>query len=189
MDFHDISNLEKVESCSVSPHKPGSLCVMPPSTILFMDKSDQLHTRRIKRLDCSVSSPRLIEDIFVAKPGNHPLYYLSDLLFVEHKNRSLLVATSCTKTMAFEIKSGILRWEVDIQSVADLRGGRQARASPRGSKFSHFHAVFGQKFKNNPILGVGGPSIRKLLDPSLQWPHEKGLMSVADPSPPPLPAL
>ena len=47
MDFHEISNLQKVESCSVSPHEPGSLCVIPPSTILFIDKSDKYFTRTV----------------------------------------------------------------------------------------------------------------------------------------------
>ena len=117
MDFHDISNLEKVESCSVSPHEPGSLCVIPPSTILFIDKSDKYFTRRIKRLDCKVSPPRSIEDILLAVQGNRPLYYLSDLLFVEHNNKSLLVAISCSDIKAFDVKSGILVWEIDVQCL------------------------------------------------------------------------
>ena len=137
MDFHDISNLEKVESCSVSPHKPGSLCVIPPSTILFMDKSDKLHTRRINRLDCSVSSPRLIEDILVAKPDSRPIYCLSDLLFVEHKGRSVLVVTSSIKIMAFDVKLGILVWEVDDQcpGIEHSIGASAAVADDKGHLF------------------------------------------------------
>ena len=50
--------------------------------------------------------------------------------------------------------------------------GRQEQATG-GSKFFHLHAFFGKKFKNNPILGVGVPSLRKILDPPLQWSHEK----------------
>ena len=41
--------------------------------------------------------------------------------------------------------------------LVDPRGGRQGRAPPPGSKFFHFHAVFGKKLKNNSTFGSWGP--------------------------------
>ena len=41
------------------------------------------------------------------------------------------------------------------EALVDLRG---APETPPGSKFFHFHAVFGKKnLKNNSTLGVGAP--------------------------------
>ena len=34
-------------------------------------------------------------------------------------------------------------------NIGGSKGGRQGRAPPRGSKFFHFHAVFGKDLKNN----------------------------------------
>ena len=42
-------------------------------------------------------------------------------------------------------------YEIYDLSVADLRGAP-------GSKFFHFHAVFGHKLVSTPTLGVGAPS-------------------------------
>ena len=42
--------------------------------------------------------------------------------------------------------------------LADPRGGaRDARPPPRGSKFFHFHAVFGKNVKNNSNFGSWRP--------------------------------
>ena len=46
-----------------------------------------------------------------------------------------------------------------------IQGGRQERLPPWGSKFFHFHAVFGKNLKNNRNLGEMG----KILDPPLVY--------------------
>ena len=57
----------------------------------------------------------------------------------------------------------------EIPSHWRIQGGRQGRAPPppRGSKFFHFHAVFGKKLKNNSIFGSWRPPLGKILDPPL----------------------
>ena len=53
-------------------------------------------------------------------------------------------------------------------ALADLRGGRQGRAPTWGSKFFHFHAVFGKNLKNNSNFGSWRTPLGKILDPPLQ---------------------
>ena len=48
-----------------------------------------------------------------------------------------------------------------LELLALIQGAPGVRAPPSGSKFFHFHTVFG-----TPILGVGAPS-SKILDPPL----------------------
>ena len=44
-----------------------------------------------------------------------------------------------------------------IVSLADPRGGARDARPPWGSKFFHFHAVFGKKLKNNSTFGSWRP--------------------------------
>ena len=46
-------------------------------------------------------------------------------------------------------------------------GARDARPPPRGSKFFHFHAVFGKNLKNNSNFGSWRTPLGKILDPPL----------------------
>ena len=48
-----------------------------------------------------------------------------------------------------------------------IQGGLQGRAPPWGSKFFHFHAVFGKNVKNNSNFGSWRPPLGKILDPPL----------------------
>ena len=48
-----------------------------------------------------------------------------------------------------------------------IQGGRQGRAPPPGSKFFHFHAVFGKNLKNNSNFGSWRTPLGKNLDPPL----------------------
>ena len=49
-----------------------------------------------------------------------------------------------------------------------IQGGREGRA-PRGSKFFHFHAVFGKNLKNNSNFESWRTPLGKILDPLLVW--------------------
>ena len=52
--------------------------------------------------------------------------------------------------------------------IGGSKGGRQGRAPPPGgSKFFHFHAVFGKNVKNNSNFGSWRPPPGKILDPPL----------------------
>ena len=51
-------------------------------------------------------------------------------------------------------------------ALADPRGAPGTRA-PRGSKFFHFHAVFGKNLKNNSNFGSWRTPLGKILDPPL----------------------
>ena len=52
--------------------------------------------------------------------------------------------------------------------IGGSKGGRQGRAPPPwGSKFFHFHAVFGKNLKNNSNFGSWRTSLGKILDPPL----------------------
>ena len=52
-------------------------------------------------------------------------------------------------------------------SLADPRGGARDARPPWGSKFFHFHAVFGKNVKNNSNFGSWRPPLGKILDPPL----------------------
>ena len=52
-------------------------------------------------------------------------------------------------------------------TLADLRGAPGTRAPPWGSKFFHFHALFGKKLKNNSTFGSWRTPLGKILDPPL----------------------
>ena len=47
-------------------------------------------------------------------------------------------------------------------------GGASDTPPTSGSKFFHFHVVFGKKLQNNLNLGVGAPP-EKILDPPLDY--------------------
>ena len=55
-------------------------------------------------------------------------------------------------------------------TLADQRGGARDARPPWGSKFFHFHAVFGKKLKNNSTFGSWRPPPGKILDPPLIHP-------------------
>ena len=48
-----------------------------------------------------------------------------------------------------------------------IQGGGARDARPPGSKFFHFHAVFGKKLKNNSTFGSWCTPLGKILDPPL----------------------
>ena len=52
-------------------------------------------------------------------------------------------------------------------ALADLRGGARDAPPPLGSKFFHFHAVFGKNLKNNSNFGSWRTPLGKILDPPL----------------------
>ena len=51
--------------------------------------------------------------------------------------------------------------------IGGSNGGRQGCAPPLGSKFFHFHAVFGKNLKNNSNFGSWPTPLGKILDPPL----------------------
>ena len=52
--------------------------------------------------------------------------------------------------------------------IGGSKGGAPGtRAPPGGSKFFHFHAVFGKKLKNNSTFGSWRTPLGKILDPPL----------------------
>ena len=53
--------------------------------------------------------------------------------------------------------------------IGGSKGGARDAPPPRGSKFVHFHAVFGKKLKNNSTFGSWRPPPPpgKILDPPL----------------------
>ena len=58
-------------------------------------------------------------------------------------------------------------FEIPNISLADPRGAPGTRAPSWGSKFFHFHAVFGKNVKNNSNFGSWRPPLGKILDPPL----------------------
>ena len=57
-----------------------------------------------------------------------------------------------------------------LSTLADPRGAPGTRA-PRGSKFFHFHAVFGKNLKNNSNFGRWRTPLGKILDPPQKYEH------------------
>ena len=66
-----------------------------------------------------------------------------------------------------------IRYCSHILSLADPRGGARDARPPWGSKFFHFHAVFGKNVKNNSNFGSWRPPLGKILDPPLYYIHKK----------------
>ena len=54
-----------------------------------------------------------------------------------------------------------------IMNIGGSKGALGTRASPGGSKFFHFHAVFGNILKNNSNFGSWRTLLGKILDPPL----------------------
>ena len=52
--------------------------------------------------------------------------------------------------------------------IGGSKGGRQGRAPPWGSKFFHFHAVFGKNLENNSNFRSWRTPLGKILDPPLK---------------------
>ena len=48
-----------------------------------------------------------------------------------------------------------------------IQGGAPGTRPPGGSKFFHFHAVFGKNLKNNRNFGSWRTPLGKILDPPL----------------------
>ena len=65
-----------------------------------------------------------------------------------------------------------------IYPLADPRGGARDARPPWGSKFFHFHAVFGKKLRNNSIFGSWRPPLGKILDPPLLSDYQNSLNSL-----------
>ena len=62
--------------------------------------------------------------------------------------------------------------EYDKQYHWRIQGGRQGRAPPPwGTKFFHFHAVFGKNLKNNSNFESWRTPLGKILDPPLNINH------------------
>ena len=64
-------------------------------------------------------------------------------------------------------------WQIScfsvVETIGGSKGGRQGCAPPPwGSKFFHFHAVFGKNVKNNSNFGSWRPPPGKILDPPLE---------------------
>ena len=73
-----------------------------------------------------------------------------------------------------------LQWQISIRSsgrvggqnheiyvIGGSKGGARDARPPRGSKFFHFHAVFGKNVKNNSNFGSWRPPPGKILNPPL----------------------
>ena len=83
---------------------------------------------------------------------------MTRVVFILHCNGNAVVGNIL---LIFTI--GLLRL-VDFTgslALADPRGAPGTRPPPRGSKFFHFHAVFGKKLKNNSTFGSWRPPRRK----------------------------
>ena len=52
-------------------------------------------------------------------------------------------------------------------NIGGSKGGARDVRPPWGSKFFHFHAVFGKNVKNNSNFGSWRPPPGKILDPPL----------------------
>ena len=131
-----------------------------------------------------MSPPRLIEDLLLAMSGNHPLYYLSDLLFVEHNNKSLLVAVSCSDIKAFEVKSGILVWEIDVQCLGIERPitASAAIADDQGHLFiSDFFNVCIHIMLIDDGSRVGGLKRCSVFPAQMTWCKRRSSLIVSDP--------
>ena len=59
-------------------------------------------------------------------------------------------------------------------SLADPRGGARDARPPWGSKFFHFHAVFGKKLKNNSTFGSWRPPWGKSWIRHCHYPTNRG---------------
>ena len=109
IEFYDILNLnELVLSHSVAPHHPGPMCTTSPSSLLFVDLTEQL--REVKALDCSTSHPKAATSMNVSSIR---LNGLLNLCYVKDRNKHLVITTHDWKAVsAYDVTSGELEWTV-----------------------------------------------------------------------------
>ena len=90
---------------------------------------------------CSGTVPPIVGD------GNCKCYSTLLAKGKNMKNTYFLEGKKCADTRITVIHFQLLSiFHYIYITLADLRGGHQGRAPPWGSKFFHFHAVFGNKF-------------------------------------------
>ena len=109
IEFYEIQNLnELVISYSVAPHHPGPMCTVSPTSVLYVDLTEQL--RGVKALDCSSCPPKAATSMNVS---NIRLNGLLNLCYVKDRNKQLVITTHDWKAVsAYDVTSGDLEWTV-----------------------------------------------------------------------------
>ena len=112
IEFYDIQNLnELVLSYSVAPHRPGAMCTVSQTSLLYVDLTEQ--PRGVKALDCSTPHPQAATSVNVSSIR---LNGLLNLCYVKDRNKHLVVTTHDWKAVsAYDVTSGELEWTVKGQ--------------------------------------------------------------------------
>ena len=104
LEFRDPRNLETIIcTYSVAPHQPCTLCVAPPSTLLYVDH--QLGgPSKIYSLDCSRATPTLCQSI---GPYDHSIYFMA---YIKYINENLLAIDVDKGMQIFQLDTGLVKW-------------------------------------------------------------------------------
>ena len=85
--FHDVDDLGVVvQTFSVSPRRPGRLCTVSSTTLLYID--DSTMPREVLWLDCTTSPPEPTSGRHITHTQDD---VISDLCCVQHPNKQLLI--------------------------------------------------------------------------------------------------
>ena len=87
IDFHDSSNLHKVILTHTVESFPDIICTPTPSSLLYAGRDVQ--SVEVKRLDCTMSPPKLIEENYFLTE-----HYLNDMCPINLENNKHLVVTT-----------------------------------------------------------------------------------------------
>ena len=95
------------------------------------------------------------------RPRGNPGYATVRLCFCYVSSSRIKDVTSRCVKCRIKHRRDEISWKVDLVISGSKEGARDARL-PLGSKFFHFHAVFGQKIEKIALSGVGA-AIRHCL--------------------------
>ena len=105
--FHDVVDLGVIVlTYSVDPGRPGRLCTVSSTTLLYTD--DSKIPREVRWLDCTTSPPRPTSGRHITHTQDD---VIGDLCCVEHSNKQLLVTVhKSTGINAYNTSSNKREW-------------------------------------------------------------------------------
>ena len=103
LEFRDPKKLQNViYTHSVKPHEVSTLCVVPPSTLLFVDRLK----RCVHRLVCSGITPIVFPCIACD-------YDINDICYAKHFHENLVIVACSEGLQASSIGTGKVKWNIN----------------------------------------------------------------------------
>ena len=118
IEFRDTNDLAQIlYAHSVAPHKPGRLCTVGSSFLLYEDQSKM--PRNIHWLDCNEAKPKLLKERSFTIPPS----YLYDIIAVRIGPDEMIIGIGCDSGIhCYSTTTKSLKWEVAGQMPGILPG-------------------------------------------------------------------